>query len=159
MNYSEKKYKERISLGQSGNSLVILISANLVVFVIFSFIKALYYFNHGNPEGLVLYRQNVLPWIALSSDTSQIIARPWTILTHMLVHDNVWDVFANMLWLWAFGYIMQDLTGNRKIVPVFIYSALAGALAFVLAYNFLHASWVWPLPQLWWHRVSGSFQC
>lgn len=139
MNYSEKKYRQRISLGQNGNSLVILIAANLVVFVSFAFIKALYYFNHGNPEGLVLYRQNVIPWIALSSDASKILARPWTILTHMFVHDGVWDVFANMLWLWAFGYIMQDLTGNRKIVPVFFYSALAGALAFVLAYNFLPA--------------------
>lgn len=139
MNYSEKKYRQRVSLGQSGNSLVTLIAINLVVFVIFSFIKALYYFNHGNPEGLVLYKQNVMPWIALSPDTSAILARPWTILTHMFVQDDVWGVFANMLWLWAFGYIMQDMTGNRKIVPVFIYSALAGALAFVLAYNLLPA--------------------
>lgn len=137
MNYSEKKYRQRITLSQSGNSLLILIAINLVVFVAFAFIKALYYFNHGNPEGLVFYRQNVLPWIALSPDTSQILTHPWTVLTHMFVHDNVWDVFANMLWMWAFGYIMQDMTGNRKIVPVFLYSALAGALAFVLAYNFL----------------------
>ncbi|MBS1919621.1 MAG: rhomboid family intramembrane serine protease [Bacteroidetes bacterium] len=139
MNYSAKKYKQRVSLGQNGNSLVFLIGINLVVFVIFAFIKALFYLNHGNPEGLVLYRQNVLPWIALSPDTSRILAHPWTIFTYMFVHDSVWNVFANMLWLWAFGYIMQDLTGNKKIVPVFIYSALAGALAFVLANNLLPA--------------------
>lgn len=57
----------------------------------------------------------------------------------MFVHDGIWNVFANMLWLWAFGYILQDLTGNRKVVPVFLYSALAGALGFILAYNLLPA--------------------
>jgi hypothetical protein len=40
-----------------------------------------------------------------------------------------------MLWLWAFGYIFQDMAGNNKIVPVFIYGALGGALAYMLAYN------------------------
>ena len=39
----------------------------------------------------------------------------------------------------VFGYIFLDLTGNRKIIPLYIYGALAGALAFVLAYNFLPA--------------------
>ncbi|MBL7747918.1 MAG: rhomboid family intramembrane serine protease, partial [Chitinophagaceae bacterium] len=63
--------------------------------------------------------------------------KPWTIITHMFVHDNIWKVFANMLWLWTFGYILQDLTGNRKIIPLFIYGAVGGAIAFILAYNFL----------------------
>jgi hypothetical protein len=40
-----------------------------------------------------------------------------------------------MLWLWAFGYIFQDLTGSRKIIPVYIYGALAGAIAFVGAFH------------------------
>jgi hypothetical protein len=44
-----------------------------------------------------------------------------------------------MLWLWAFGYIMQDLTGNKHIVAVFIYGALAGAIAFMLAFNLIPA--------------------
>jgi hypothetical protein len=53
----------------------------------------------------------------------------------MFVHTVLWHIFGNMLWLWMFGYILQDLTGNRKIFPVFLYGALGGALAFVLAYN------------------------
>jgi len=42
-----------------------------------------------------------------------------------------------MMWLWAFGYIMQDLTGNRKIVAIYVYGCIAGAIAFMLAYNFI----------------------
>jgi len=44
-----------------------------------------------------------------------------------------------MLWLWGFGYIMQDLTGNRKLFPVFIYGGLAGAFSFILAFNIFPA--------------------
>lgn len=137
MNYQEKHYKQKISLGQSGNALVILVAINLILFVAFAFVQAVCYYDYGNPQGLGVFRSNVLPWVSLSSDVSKILARPWTILTHMFVHDSIWPVVTNMLWLWAFGYIMQDLTGNKKIVPVFIYSSLAGALAFVLTYNFL----------------------
>ena len=61
----------------------------------------------------------------------------------MIVHDmesarSVWHIIGNMIWLWAFGYILQDLTGNRKIIPIFIYAALAGAVAYMLAYNFIN---------------------
>jgi hypothetical protein len=38
-----------------------------------------------------------------------------------------------MLWLYAFGYIMQDLSGNRLIFPIYIYGALAGAVFFIIA--------------------------
>jgi hypothetical protein len=55
----------------------------------------------------------------------------------MFVHDNVWHIVANMLWLWAFGYILQDLAGNRKLIPVFLYGALAGALAYMLSFNLI----------------------
>ena len=57
---------------------------------------------------------------ALPADMGTYVTRPWTLLTHMFVHDtsNVWHILGNMLWLWAFGYILQDLTGNRKLIPI-----------------------------------------
>lgn len=57
----------------------------------------------------------------------------------MFVHDvgfeGVFHALGNLLWLWAFGYIMQDLAGNGKIIPLFIYGGLAGAVFFLLSYN------------------------
>jgi hypothetical protein len=55
----------------------------------------------------------------------------------MFIHDGIWHVIANMLWLGLFGYILQSLTGNKKLIPVFLYGGIAGAIAFVLSYNFL----------------------
>lgn len=138
MAYYEKENRQRILLGQGNNALITLIAINLIVFVILAFIKAIFYLRYENGAlALANFDNSVLNWFSMPADVSKIAAKPWTILTHMFVHDGLWHVFGNMLWLWGFGYILQDLTGNRKIFPVFFYGALAGALAFVLAYNFL----------------------
>jgi membrane associated rhomboid family serine protease len=134
MAYYPKEYRRRLNIGRDGNSLIMLIAINLVVFIIFTFIKVLYYFD----QNIDLYRPHVLDWFTLPANFHTLISRPWTILTHMFLHDGVWHLLGNMLWLWAFGFILQDLTGNRKLVPIFFYGALAGAVAFLLAFNFLN---------------------
>jgi membrane associated rhomboid family serine protease len=138
MRYYQQKRGQRLSIGQDGNSLTMLIAVQLVAFVILAFIKVIYYFSHGT-AGLALYNQQILDWVALPAQLDRFITRPWTLLTHMFVHDGVWHLIANMLWLWAFGYIMQDLTGNKKLFPLFFYGAVAGALVFMLSYNLIPA--------------------
>lgn len=134
MRYYQQRRGQRLSIGQDGNALTMLIAVQLVVFVILAFIKVIYYFSNGL-EGVALYNHNILAWVALPANLTTFLTRPWTLLTHMFVHDGVWHLIANMLWLWAFGYILQDLTGNRKIFPLFFYGALAGAAVFMLSYN------------------------
>jgi membrane associated rhomboid family serine protease len=141
MNYSEKKYRQRIQLDKSNNNLFLLIAICLLVFVGFAFVKALSYFNYADDKELAktLFNKNVLGLFTLPADTGKLLNRPWTILTSLFVHDNndVWKVFPNMFWLWTFGYILQDLTGGKKIIPIFIYGSLGGAIAFILAYNLI----------------------
>jgi membrane associated rhomboid family serine protease len=138
MKYYQQRRGQRLSIGQDGNTLTMLIAVQLVVFVILAFIKVIYYFTHST-EGLALYNRDVLDWVTLPANVHTFITRPWTLLTHMFVHDAVWHLIANMLWLWAFGYILQDLTGNQKLFPLFFYGALAGAVVFMLSYNLIPA--------------------
>ena len=137
MTYSEKQYKQRITLGQSGNTLMMLIAICLIMFVGLAFMRAVWFFRFPKEIAPSLFTKNILGWFVLPADAEKMLSRPWTIITHMFVHDNIWRVFSNMLWLWCFGYIMQELTGNKKIVPIFIYGGLAGGIAFMLAYNFV----------------------
>lgn len=136
MSYYQQRNRHRLSIGQDGNALTFLIAINLIVFVMLAFVKVIYYFSDGN-SGANLFYNNFFYWVTLPADLDKFISRPWTLVTHMFVHDteNVWHILGNMLWLWAFGYIFQDLTGNRQLVPVFLYGALAGASAYMLAYN------------------------
>jgi membrane associated rhomboid family serine protease len=138
MAFSERQYSQKISLGQKNNALITLVAINLVFFVIFAFIKVLYFFRYSdNQAALAFYYENVLDWFTLPANGDKLLTRPWTIVTHMFLHDGVWHVLANMLWLGLFGFILQSLTGIRKLIPVFLYGGLAGALSFLLAFNFL----------------------
>jgi hypothetical protein len=53
----------------------------------------------------------------------------------MFTHQDFFHVLANCFWLWAFGYILQDMTGNRKLIPIYIYGGLAGAIIYLLSYH------------------------
>jgi membrane associated rhomboid family serine protease len=138
MSYYQQQNRQRLTIGQDGNALTMLIAINLIVFVILAFIKVVYYFSEGD-QGMVVFTRGFLNWVTLPADWDTFLSRPWTILSYMIVHDttSVWHIVGNLLWLWAFGYILQDLTGNRKIIPIFIYGALAGAIAYMLAFNFI----------------------
>jgi membrane associated rhomboid family serine protease len=140
MAYHERQYRRSISLAQANNALIMLIAINLVIFVILAFLKAVFFLNYKDgAEAMHFFNNNVLHYFTLPAKMSEIGARPWTVLTHMFTHEGFWHILGNMLWLWVFGYIFLDLTGNRKIVPLYIYGGLAGAVAFVLSYNFFPA--------------------
>lgn len=141
MSYKEQRYRMQLMTGKRSSDLLMLMAICLIVFVGLAFVKALWYFNNPEDKELAraLFNKNVLGLFTLPADTGQLLNKPWTIISSLFVHDNndVWKVFPNMFWLWAFGYILQDLTGGKKIIPVFIYGALGGALAFILAHNFI----------------------
>ena len=138
MAYHDRQYKRRLSLAHANNALILLIAINLIIFVILAFLKAVFYLRfEGATQAAHSFNTNVLNYFTLPAEVNKIASRPWTILTYMFTHISVWHLLGNMLWLWVFGYIFIDLTGNRKIVPLYVYGAFAGALSFVLAYNFL----------------------
>jgi len=140
MSHYQQQNRPRLSIGQDGNALTMLIAINLVVFMILALIKIIYYFHYeGAKTGGHYFHQYFFDWVTLPADIDRFLTRPWTLITHMFVHDTetVWHILGNLLWLWAFGYILQDLAGNRKLIPVFLYCALAGAAAYMLSYNFI----------------------
>jgi membrane associated rhomboid family serine protease len=137
MTYTEKKYRPKITPGLSSHSLTLLIAICLVMFVGLAFLKAVWYFRYPREEALGYFNHDILSLFVLPAQGEQILRRPWTLVTHMFVHDNFWKIFTNMLWLWCFGFIMQHRKGIDKIVPVFIYGSWGGAIAFIGVYNFL----------------------
>ena len=127
MSYYEKEYKRRLSLGQDGNALVMLIAINLVIFVLFAFVKVIYYFSYDQPGADVNFGNDIYNNIALPASLSELIRKPWTLITHMFYHYNVWHIISNMLWLWAFGYIFQDLTGSSPSITTKLLKAFLKA--------------------------------
>jgi len=129
-----KNRRRSLLLGHDGNTLVILIAINLILFVGINFIK-ISYFLSGMP--IDNYYNDFLTWIMVPGQASKLATRPWTVLLHMFSHDGVWSLVGTLLWLWGFGYILQSLTGNRHLAPLYLYGGLAGVLAFSLAVNLI----------------------
>ncbi len=130
----EDRYRKKMILGQDGNTLVMMMAILALVFCIFKFVYVTWFFaGLAKPS----YYSSVFNWFILPSDIHVILERPWTIFTYMFMHDGVFHLLGNILWLWAFGFILQDLAGNDKIVPLFLYGGFAGAFLYVLSYNIL----------------------
>ncbi|HWK06289.1 MAG TPA: rhomboid family intramembrane serine protease [Puia sp.] len=134
MRVMEDSYRKKMTLGDDGNALIQLVVINAVLFVILKFIYVIYLLESLNMDA---FYSNIFNWFVLPASLDKLSTRPWTILTYMFSDQHVFRFIANMFWLWGFGYVLQDLTGNRKLVPIYIYGGVAGALFFMLVYAFL----------------------
>lgn len=77
----------------------------------------------------------VSSWIAIPSNTSQLLMRPWTIFTYMFYHWDFLHLLFNMLWLYWMGKIILEYLGAKKLFGIYIMGGLFGALAYVVAFN------------------------
>ena len=128
-----KQPKKRLTLGNDGNALVALFSLNVIFFLLLITIQVVYFFFQANEAA---FATQIVQYFEMPAQLTKLSERPWTILTYMFSHTGVMHILSNMLWLWAFGFILQELTGNKKLIPIYIYGGLAGALAFIMA-NYL----------------------
>jgi membrane associated rhomboid family serine protease len=126
------KTNRNILLGQDNNALVLLFAVNGLLFVMLNFLKIIYQLSEIPEE--TFYRQ-LLNWFTLPAPAKTLATRPWTLLTYMFTHYSLWHLISSCLWLWCFGYILQDLTGNNKLIPVYLYGGFVGGVVFVLVNN------------------------
>ena len=139
---SVKEYKTGKSplLGQSNNTLVLLVAVNALVFVLLNFLRIVYFLSYPDTiTAETFFHKQILEWFTLPGATEKLITRPWTIFVYMFSQLSIWGLISTLLWLWAFGFILQDLTGNKKIFPLYLYGGFAGAIFFLLSVNLIPA--------------------
>ncbi len=127
-----KKVRQRFSLGYDGNTVTALFILNVTFFLLLLIIKVFFFFNQQSPA---VYEAQVLNWFSFPSSLKLLSERPWTIFTYMFsdTSNNIMRIVGNMLWLWAFGKVLQGIMGNNKIIPIYIYGGWFGALFFIIA--------------------------
>ncbi len=131
MGYRDYSVKRNVSIWSENNALLMLIAFNVFVFITLRFILAVY--------GLSLlpeanFYKNILQWFSMPADFSTFITRPWTLISSGFTQMDIWMLLSNMFWLWTYGYIFQDLTGNRRIFPLYLYGAVISAALYLLCY-------------------------
>lgn len=136
--YKKLKKRRRFSLGQDNNALMALFTLNAIFFLLLLTIKVAYYFYEQTEATYIV---QILQWFELPANLTRFSERPWTILTFMFSDsgDAIMRILSNMLWLWAFGYILQDMAGNDKLIPVYIYGGILGGIVFIVANQLIPA--------------------
>jgi membrane associated rhomboid family serine protease len=122
--------KQRFTLGSPDNALMWLFVFNVVFFLILQTIRVA--INVNDHSDAAFYSQ-VTGWFQLPANLVNLSKKPWTVITFMFTDLYLMRAFSNMLWLWAFGSVLQNLTGNKKIIPVYLYGGFAGAVFFITA--------------------------
>lgn len=122
--------KPRFSLGQADNALMWLFALNAVCFLLMLGIKTA--ISADSHSDALFYSQTV-SWFQLPAGLTRLSERPWTIISYMFSDAILFRIISNMLWLWVFGSILQSLTGNSKLIPVYLYGGFLGALFFILS--------------------------
>jgi membrane associated rhomboid family serine protease len=138
--YQEYKGKQakrfKISFGDDGNALMNIVVLNVVFFLILLVIQVAVLMDN---QGLEVFYAQVLRWFALPASFTKFTERPWTIITYMFSDSGteVIRALSNMLWLWAFGYLLQQMAGNDKLIPIYIYGGVLGGIFFMAANYFI----------------------
>jgi membrane associated rhomboid family serine protease len=119
---------------QYGDTLLQIILINIIVFVgtaIFWLIAKPFV---GDPH------QVILDWLAVPSQgfslsEPSLITRPWTVITYMFLHIDLFHIFFNMLILYWFGQVLANYLGNHRILPVYVIGGVFGFLIYFISAN------------------------
>jgi len=132
MGYRDYLTQRKTSIWSDNNALLMLIILNVFAFIVLRFILAVYGLSNLRSED---YYQNIFQWFSMPAKFSTFITRPWTLISSNFTQLDIWLLLSNMFWLWTYGSIFQDLTGNRKVIPLYLYGGTIGAIVYLISYN------------------------
>lgn len=117
-----------------GTSLTRLIYVNAGVFLVIKILEMISVLT-SKPE----LAAAVVSFLSIPAAMPALLAKPWTLITYMFVHQGFIHLLFNMLWLWWFGKIFLNYLDQRKLVAVYFLGGIAGGLLYVTVFNIFPA--------------------
>lgn len=136
MKYNQSAGERLRSMVQMKPALSQLIIVNIGVWFALALVQlGGFLFQPMSVGGDQLWLDSVIRWIGVPASVSELMLKPWTIITYMFVHEGFWHLFFNMIWLYWFGKIFMEFMPGNKIYTIYFIGGISGALTFILAYN------------------------
>jgi membrane associated rhomboid family serine protease len=113
---------------KNGNQLIKLIYINAAVFLltnVLSIILSLF-----NLPPILVWTQ-----LAVPAEINQLVFKPWTLVSYMFFHQELFHIFFNMISLFWFGKIFLMYFSEKQLVGLYVVGGLAGAAVYMVAYN------------------------
>jgi membrane associated rhomboid family serine protease len=117
---------------KNGSMLSRIILVNVFIFLAINILNLLLYVT-GHSAAFA----EIVNLLALPENPHLFLYKPWTLFTHIFLHIEIGHIFFNMLTLYWFGSIFKEYLGEKKLLPVFMYGGIAGAILSLLSYFIL----------------------
>ncbi len=132
--YQNQNFAEGLkNFFRQGSSLSILILVNTGIWLFIQVLRV-FLFLFNEPDSAVAMTQ-LFRFLALPAYLPKLGESPWTLLTYMFFHIDIWHILFNMLWLYWFGRIFLEYLDGKKLVTVYLLGGIAGGLLYILAFN------------------------
>jgi len=76
-----------------------------------------------------------LKWIMMPASLPTLAKQPWSIFTYFFLHEGLFHILSNLLFLYYFGLLIHQYLGSRKLTNLYILGGVFGAGFYVLMYN------------------------
>ncbi|MBR6249873.1 MAG: rhomboid family intramembrane serine protease [Bacteroidales bacterium] len=83
----------------------------------------------------VVWPNFIYATLAMPTTWSGALTHPWTLFTYMFTHFDLIHILFNMLCLYWFGRIFEQIAGNHLVLRVYLLGGLAGALMCLIGLN------------------------
>jgi len=123
--FKKLSYKYRKS-----STLNKIIYLNIGVFIIISIFESFAFITQTNI-------QYYLEKLFLPADTNKLTSRPWSFLTYMFLHNNIFHLLFNMMWLYFAGNIFLLKLTQKNLLESYILGGICGGLLFIISYNYI----------------------
>ena len=121
-----------------GNMVTRLVIINVAVFVAVIIVKLIFSIMSGGDSQAINGFQDFFYFFCMSTDEWHVLTHPWVPLTSMFLHEGLWHILWNMLFLYWFGRIVGGFIGDHHILPIYLLSGLVAAVAYYLSINFIY---------------------
>jgi membrane associated rhomboid family serine protease len=115
----------------SGSKLNLLIGINIIVYLLINILAVLLKFFFGS-DAILYFNDH---YLQLPAYLPTLLKHFWTPLTYMFLHDGIFHILFNMLWLYWIGQIFEEYLGKNRTLGLYLIGGFAGAFFFVAAYN------------------------
>jgi membrane associated rhomboid family serine protease len=111
-----------------------LLVINVIIWLVLNVSETIAFLVGG--EALQLQYLQLERWLYFSP-TTEFFYKPWSILTYAFCHKSLFHILFNMLGLYWFGKIVEELLGGKRVISLYVLGAISGALFLSLINPFM----------------------
>jgi membrane associated rhomboid family serine protease len=123
-------YQLKNAFRQSNSSLYKIIAINLLVFVVVLILNVFLKLSGAGDFYALMMKYLMIP-----ADLPVFVSRPWTLFTYMFLHEKIFHILFNMLFLYWFGLLIMEYLGSQRLANLYVLGGLSGGLLYLMMYN------------------------